>query len=205
MVSQGAMPKRRQAPIVVFVGVIVALASMALSPLASVAQQSVGYAYVELNMRAEPRPDATIVAFVPQGAQLTRTGGAVVNGYAPVVYLGAPGWVIALGIVDTPAEVAPAGSDPFAPTPTPTPTATPGNAPTPTPTPAPVTSNTRVTLTGLVLRSGPSIDAEAILVMPEGATVTLTREGAENGYVTVDYGGARGWAYADLLAAPGEV
>jgi hypothetical protein len=38
--------------------------------------------------------------------------------------------------------------------------------------------------------------------MPEGAAVTLTREGSENGYVTVDYGGAQGWAYADLLGEP---
>jgi hypothetical protein len=40
--------------------------------------------------------------------------------------------------------------------------------------------------------------------MPEGSLVTLTREGWENGYVTVDYGGAQGWAYADLLAEPAE-
>jgi micrococcal nuclease len=43
------------------------------------------------------------------------------------------------------------------------------------------------------------MEAEPILVIPHGEVVTLTREGAENGYVTVDYGGVRGWAYADLL------
>jgi hypothetical protein len=43
------------------------------------------------------------------------------------------------------------------------------------------------------------MEAEPILVIPHGGVVTLTREGAENGYVTVDYGGVRGWAYADLL------
>jgi hypothetical protein len=43
------------------------------------------------------------------------------------------------------------------------------------------------------------MEAEPILVIPLGGVVTLTWEGAENGYVTVDYGGVRGWAYADLL------
>ncbi len=61
----------------------------------------------------------------------------------------------------------------------------------------------RVTLSPLLLRSGPSPDAEPILVMPEGATVTLTGEGAQDGYVTVDYDGQPGWAYADLLGEPG--
>jgi uncharacterized protein YraI len=68
--------------------------------------------------------------------------------------------------------------------------------------PAPSTttnSDARVTLAPLMLRSAPAMEAEPILVMPLGEVVTLTREGAENGYVTVDYGGVRGWAYADLL------
>ena len=54
-------------------------------------------------------------------------------------------------------------------------------------------------LAPLMLRSAPAMEAEPILVIPLGGMVTLTREGAENGYVTVDYGGVRGWAYADLL------
>jgi hypothetical protein len=35
--------------------------------------------------------------------------------------------------------------------------------------------------------------------MPEGAVVTLTWEGAENGYVTVAMDGVTGWAYAEYL------
>jgi hypothetical protein len=50
-----------------------------------------------------------------------------------------------------------------------------------------------------MLRDGPSLDAEPLTGMPEGAVVTLTQVGAENGYVTVDYDGLQGWAYADLL------
>jgi uncharacterized protein YraI len=72
--------------------------------------------------------------------------------------------------------------------------------------PAPSTatsSDARVTLAPLMLRSAPAMEAEPILVMPLGEVVTLTREGAENGYVTVDYGGVRGWAYADLLGQTG--
>ena len=62
-----------------------------------------------------------------------------------------------------------------------------------------------MTLTPLMLRSGPTADAEPIQVLPEGARVTLTREGAENGYVTVDYDGATGWVYADLIAREDEL
>ena len=51
--------------------------------------------------------------------------------------------------------------------------------------------------------AGPSLDAEVILVMPAGSIVTLTYEGYQNGFVTVDDDGRRGWAYADVLAEPG--
>ena len=44
----------------------------------------------------------------------------------------------------------------------------------------------------VVLRSGPDSAAEPILTMPEGALLTLRREGAENGYVTVAYDGVTG-------------
>jgi uncharacterized protein YraI len=56
-----------------------------------------------------------------------------------------------------------------------------------------------------MLRSGPSNEDEPILVMPQGATMTLTRDGAENGYVTVDFDGTVGWAFADLIARPSEI
>lgn len=65
--------------------------------------------------------------------------------------------------------------------------------------------DTRVTLSPLMLRATPDAEAESIAGMPEGSLVTLTYEGYENGYIMVDYGGALGWAYADLLAAPDEL
>ena len=56
-----------------------------------------------------------------------------------------------------------------------------------------------------MLRSGPGEDAEPILVIPKGERLTLTREGAENGYVTADYDGVTGWVYADLIAREDEL
>ena len=72
--------------------------------------------------------------------------------------------------------------------------------------PAPAaTGEIRVTLSPLMLRSGPGVDAEPILVIPEGGRLTLTREGAADGYVTVDYNGETGWVYADLIAREDEL
>lgn len=60
--------------------------------------------------------------------------------------------------------------------------------------------NERVTLVDLNLRAGPSAADAVILVMPVGSSLTLTRDAAANGYVTVLYNGTYGWAYADFLA-----
>jgi uncharacterized protein YraI len=147
------------------------------------------YARTELNLRQGPSLTAAVLRFIPAGAPVQRTTGAESNGYAPVIYDGVSGWAVALGLVATPQEIdavaAPATTAPAA---------------------APVTtSETRVTLSPLMLRSGPAVEDEPILVIPEGGRLTLTREGAENGYVTVDYDGVTGWVYADLIARPDEV
>jgi hypothetical protein len=60
--------------------------------------------------------------------------------------------------------------------------------------------NARTTLVDLNLRSRPSAADPVILVIPVGSQVTLTGEGTANGFVTVDYNGVRGWAFADFLA-----
>jgi len=147
------------------------------------------YARTELNLRQGPSLTAAVLRFIPAGAPVQRTTGAESNGYAPVTYEGVSGWAVALGLVATPEEIdavdAPA---------------------TTAPAPAPATSSeSRVTLSPLMLRSGPAVDDEPILVLPEGARLTLTQEGAENGYVTIDYDGVTGWVYADLIARPDEV
>jgi uncharacterized protein YraI len=117
-----------------------------------------------------------------------RTAGAGSNGFAPVTYEGVSGWTVALGLVASPEEVETAAA-PSAPA---------------EPAPA-ATSEIRVALTPLMLRSGPGVDAEPILVIPEGARLTLTQEGAESGYVTADYDGVTGWVYADLIAREDEL
>jgi uncharacterized protein YgiM (DUF1202 family) len=151
------------------------------------------YALTELNLRQQPSLDAAVLRFIPMGAAVHRGTGAVTNGYAPVTYDGVTGWAVALGLVATPEEVTAAA--------VPTTTA-PASAPAPAPA---ATSEIRVTLGPLMLRSGPTADAEPILVIPEGGRLTLTREGAENGYVTADYDGVTGWVYADLIAREEEV
>jgi uncharacterized protein YraI len=185
---------RRRTLLRALLGFSVMLFLVALNPAAGIAQSQsctncTLYAITELNLRQEPSLDAAVLRFIPAGAPVLRGSGAVTNGYAPVTYEGVSGWTVALGLVATPEEVTAAA----------VPTAT-----APAPAPA-ATSEIRVTLTPLVLRSGPGVDAEAILVIPEGARLTLTREGAEDGYVTADYDGVTGWVYADLIARENEL
>jgi uncharacterized protein YraI len=143
------------------------------------------YAATELNLRQDPSADSAVLRIIPSGGVIYRTEGDVVGDYAPVTYDSVPGWVVSLGIVSSPEEVAAAGAV--------------GSVQAPTDTAPAASADARYTLEPLVLRNGPSADAEPILTMPQGATVTLTREGAENGYVTVNYDGTTGWAYADFL------
>jgi uncharacterized protein YgiM (DUF1202 family) len=174
----------------------VMLLLVALNPAAGSAQTCTNctlYARTELNLRQGPSLDAAVLRFIPAGAPVHRTTGAESKGYAPVTYEGVSGWAVALGFVATPAEID-AAAVPSAPAPA----AVPASAPA-------ATSEIRVTLTPLMLRSSPTVDAEPILVMPEGARLTLTRQGAENGYVTVDYDGVTGWVYADLIARQDEI
>jgi uncharacterized protein YgiM (DUF1202 family) len=174
----------------------VMLLLLALNPAAGSAQSCTNctlYARTELNLRQGPSLDAAVLRFIPAGAPVHRTTGAESKGYAPVTYEGVSGWAVALGFVATPAEID-AAAVPSAPAPA----AVPASAPA-------ATSEIRVTLTPLMLRSSPTVDAEPILVMPEGARLTLTRQGAENGYVTVDYDGVTGWVYADLIARQDEI
>lgn len=145
------------------------------------------YAATDLNLRKGPGEGDAIFATIPYGTELARRDGGLVNDYIPVSYGGIDGWVFALGVVSTPQDLpalAPeevATEDSFV--------AFDGNS-------------ERVTISPLLLRSAPSPDAETLVGMPEGSVVYLTQEGYENGYITVDYGGLQGWAYAELLAEP---
>jgi uncharacterized protein YraI len=188
--------QRRRTVFQVLIAFTVMLLLVAFNPVAGSAQTCTNctlYARTELNLRQGPSLDAAVVRFIPAGAPVHRTTGAESNGYAPVTYDGVSGWAVALGFVATPEEIdavaAPATT-----------------APAPAPAPAPAASSeVRVTLSPLMLRSGPAVDDEPILVIPDGARLTLTREGAENGYVTANYDGVTGWVYADLIAREDEV
>jgi uncharacterized protein YraI len=172
--------------------IVLVLGALALSviqtPPAARAQtctNCVVAAGVDLNLLAEPMLEAVVLRVIPRGSLLRRDAGPETNRLVPVTFGGVSGWVIADGIFPAPETVE-------------------TYATTSVPTTAPATStttstNARVTLAPLMLRSAPAMEAEPILVIPLGGVLTLTREGAENGYVTVDYGGVRGWAYADLL------
>ncbi len=110
------------------------------------------------------------VLAVMPGGARITVTGAGSNGYYPVVYNGTSGWAYGDWIK----------ADGAAPQ-------TPSDAGMATVTEA------------LNLRSGPSTSNKVITVMPAGALVTLTGEG-RNGYVSVNYNGTSGWAYAAYLS-----
>lgn len=152
------------------------------------------YAITNLNQRKGPNLTDELLQVVPGGAAVIQQSDTVVNGYTLVTYLGVSGYVVALGLQATPPPTGPGPS----PTPGPTPLPTPDTPDLP----GQADGEARVTLVALNLRSGPSPDDPVVAVIPAGETVTLTREGAANGYVTVDWGGADGWVYADLIGEP---
>jgi hypothetical protein len=172
--------------------IVLVLGALALSviqtPPAARAQSCttcVVVAGVDLDLLAEPRLEAVVLRVIPRESLLRRDAGSEINRLVPVTYGGVSGWVIADGIFPAPKTIAGYASI-TGPTAAPAPSTT-------------ASSNARVTLAPLMLRGAPAIEAEPMLVIPLGGVVTLTWEGAENGYVTVDYGGVRGWAYAGLL------
>jgi hypothetical protein len=171
---------------IVFVLGALALSVIQTSPeaRAQTCTNCVVVAGIDLDLLAEPRLEAVVLRVIPRESLLRRDAGPETNRLVPVTYGGVSGWVIADGIFPAPKSIA--GSATTVPTAPPAPSTT-------------TRTNARVTLAPLMLRSAPATEAEPILVIPLGGVVTLTQEGAENGFVTVDYGGVRGWAYADLL------
>ena len=147
------------------------------------------YAATDLNLRKGPGEGDVIFATIPFGTELERREGGLVNDYIPVRFEGIDGWVFALGVVSTPQNL---------------PALAPGGEAIDDAFVAYETLPQRVTISPLMLRAEPSLESESLAGMPEGSLVFLTQEGYENGYITVDYGGLRGWAYADFLAEPSD-
>jgi uncharacterized protein YraI len=189
MSRSNSLHMMRRTTMAQFVAVFGAMVlALGLSPPAARAQECAGClvaAAVDLNVLARPMLEAEVLGTVPQGSLLVRRAGPETNRLVPVTVDGVSGWVIADGLMADPVAVGIAVP------------ATDGSVATAQTAADP---DARVTLAPLMLRGTPTTESEPILVIPEGNVVTLTWQGSENGFVTVDYGGIPGWAYADLLA-----
>lgn len=127
-----------------------------------------------LNLRAGPSTGDAVLLVIPSGATVSLTGESA-NGFSGVVYNGTTGWAFAAYLTS-------------------------GGAPSPSPSPG--GSGTATVTSSLNLRAGPSTADAVLAVMPAGATVTLTGQNA-NGFSSVVYNGASGWAFAEFLSSGG--
>lgn len=134
---------------------------------------------VALNLRTGPSTATAVILVMPAGASVTLIGGSQ-DGFRAVSYQDREGWAYAEFLATGGAP--PAGDGPVPPPSSPTGTAT--------------------VTTALNLRTGPSTGTAVILVMPAGATVTLTGS-SQNGFRSVSYQGTSGWAYAEFLSTDG--
>ncbi len=134
-----------------------------------------------LNLRSGPSYSAGIVTVMPGDSRVTVTG-ASQNGFYPITFGGTSGW--ALGdYLDIDAGEDP-GSD---------------NGGNPSP------SGSATVIDGeLNLRASASTAAAVLLVMPDGATVSLNGQ-SSNGFLSVTYQGTRGWASATYLSTEDDV
>ena len=149
---------------------------------ASAASGEERIALVDLNLRAGPSTEDAVLLVIPAGGSLTLTQEGAENGLVTAVFDGTSGWVAAEFIARPDQVEGLAASEPVES----------GGS-------ADVSDQARFALADLNLRAGPSTDDAVLLVIPAGATVTLTGEGAENGFVTVEYQGTVGWAAAEFL------
>jgi uncharacterized protein YraI len=134
-----------------------------------------------LNLRSGPSYSAGIVTVMPGDSRVTVTGGSQ-NGFYPITFGSTSGW--ALGdYLDIDAGEDPGPDD--------------GGNPSP--------SGSATVIDGeLNLRASASTSAAVLLVMPDGATVTLTGQ-SSNGFLSVTYQGTSGWAYAIYLSTEDDI
>ncbi len=149
----------------------------------------------DLNLRAGPSTGDDVLTVMPPGAPVSLTGEAA-NGFSRVSYNGLLGWAFAdylsSGEPSAPGHGYPSGPSPDVGQP---------------PVDGSGLTGTAVVTSSLNLRAGPSTADAVLLVMPTGATVTLSGETA-NGFAEVTYNGTAGWAFATYLgdgaAAPSD-
>lgn len=131
-----------------------------------------------LNLRTGPSTSHRVILVMPGGASLEILRSNSTTGYYKVSYNGTVGWAYGGYISDgggaSASSVDAGGGD----------------------------AGSAVTTSSLNLRTGPSTGYGVILVMPNGASVTLTGA-SQNGFLGVTYGGSTGWASGDYLDASG--
>jgi uncharacterized protein YraI len=125
-----------------------------------------------LNLRSGPGTGYSVKRIMPAGASLKITG-SYNNGYYPVRYQGTKGWAAA-------GYLAPVSVGPY-------------------PSIRGIPKGPAKTTDSVNLRSGPSTGYSVRLVMPAGASLTVTGS-YKNGFYPVRYQGQKGWASADYLA-----
>ncbi len=128
-----------------------------------------------LNLRSDASYAAGIVTVMPGNSRVEITGSSR-NGFYPLVFGATSGWALGDYLdID-------AGSDP-------------GSGDTP---PA-GTGNATVIDGELNLRATASTNGSVLIVLPDGAQVTLTGN-QSNGFLSVTYRGISGWAFAEYLS-----
>ena len=136
-----------------------------------------------LNLRAGPSTGDRVLVVMPSGAGVTLNGRQA-NGFVSVTYRGTSGWAYAQYLGQGTAAPAPPSNNN-------------GSVPV-----GDSVVGSRVTTTGLRLRSGPSTSYGTILIMPAGASVQVMGN-AQGGFLPLRYSGTKGWASADYLGSGG--
>lgn len=175
--------------------------AVAAAPLPQAATDEGAQAAAELNLRAGPGPGYAALGTVPSGSRLDVAGPAEA-GYLPVTVDGRFGWVAAEYVASDAAPVAPAATaapDPAPATP-PSTFAAPPTADQTAAAPSAATTTAATTTSEIGLRVGPSAEETVVLLIPAGASVTLTGE-ANAGFLGVRYDGAVGWVDAAYLTS----
>jgi uncharacterized protein YraI len=147
-----------------------------------------------LNLRAEASDVSDVLTVIPDGATVTLLG-QTENGFSAISFDGAEGWAATTYLSSKATRaVTPASGDDENVTP-----ASSASSDV-TPSAGAVGNETAATVTGgnLNLRSGASTSDPVLVVIPDGATVTLLGE-TENGFARIRFDGAEGWAWADCL------
>lgn len=123
-----------------------------------------------LNLRSGPGTDYSVITVMPDGATVSITG-ALTNGFYPVRFDGQNGYATAQFLQ---------------------------LASQPTPTPPPPAARIAWTTANLNLRSGATLGAGVLAVIPAGAQISVTGNAISNFY-PVTYGSIAGYASVDFI------